>query len=180
MSASKLVSSLGRGVPAVAAVTALVLLVACAGPSTESEDADDDGAGGNTLLAEWTGPYGGVPAFDRMELAELEPALQTGMERQLSEIDAIAADPAAPTFANTIAAMERAGKDFERVMTFWSIWSGNLSTPEFREVQQEMAPKLAEFQSKITQNQALFQRIRAVYEGEEMATLSPTSSASCG
>ena len=130
-------------------------------------------AADNGLLAEWSGLYGGVPAFDRMELGRLKPALEAGMAEQLAEIDAIAADPAPPTFANTIEALERAGRTLDRVMTYWGIWSSNLSNPEFRDIQQEMAPRLADFRTKITQNAALFERIRAVYEGDEMATLRP-------
>jgi peptidyl-dipeptidase Dcp len=127
----------------------------------------------NLLLAEWTGPYGGVPAFDRMDLADVKPALEAGMAMNLEEIDAIAGDPAAPTFDNTIVALERTGRDLGRVFSYWGIWSANLSTPEFREIQQEMAPKLSEFFSKVTQNDALFARVKAVYEGEEMESLRP-------
>ena len=128
---------------------------------------------GKVLLAEWTGPYGGVPAFDKMALDDLKPALETGMERSLADIDAIANSTEPPTFENTIVAMEGSGRDLDRVFTFWGLWSGNLSTPEFREIQGEMAPKLAEYRSKITQNAALFARLKAVYEGEEMKSLRP-------
>jgi peptidyl-dipeptidase Dcp len=128
---------------------------------------------GNPLLAEWTGPYGGVPAFDRMEIADLEPALEAGMAMQLEEIDAIVNDPEPPTFDNTIVALERAGRDLSRVFSYWGVWRSNRSSPEVREVQQRMAPRIAEFSSRITQNRALFQRIRAVYEGDEMKTLEP-------
>jgi peptidyl-dipeptidase Dcp len=146
-----------------AAIVVVASLVAC----TEYDRS------ANPLLAEWTGPYGGVPAFDRMDLDALKPALETGMALKLEEIDAIANHPEPPTFSNTIVAMERAGRDVDRVLTYWGIWSGNRSTPEFREIQSEMAPRLAEFRSKITQNAALFARIRAVYEGDEMASLRP-------
>ncbi len=128
---------------------------------------------GNVLLAEWTGPYGGVPAFDKMDLDDLKPALETGMERSLADIDAIANSTEPPAFENTIVAMERSGRDLDRVFTFWGLWSGNLSTPGFREIQGEMAPRLAEYRSKITQNSALFARIKAVYEGEETKSLRP-------
>ena len=97
-------------------------------------------ADGNVLLADWQGPYGGVPAFDRMDLAAVKPALEAGMAQNLAEIDAIVADPAPPTFENTILAMERAGKPLARAFTYWGIWSGNLSSPEFRAIQGEMAP----------------------------------------
>lgn len=127
----------------------------------------------NVLIAEWTGPYGGVPAFDRLDLADLRPALEEGMGRELAEIDAIARDPAPPTFENTIAALEDVGRDLDRVYAYMGIWSSNLSSPEFREIDMEMAPRLAEHRTKITQNAALFDRIRAVYESGEADSLRP-------
>ena len=127
----------------------------------------------NILLEDWSGPYGGVPPFDRMVLADLEPALEAGMEASLAEIDAIASRSDPPTFENTIIAMERAGRLLDRVYPFYGIWSSNLSTPEFREIEREMAPRLAEFNSKIVQNAALFARIEAVYKGNEMSALQP-------
>ena len=163
-----------RNFPELAVIAAMVLVVGCGDKSTDmtGQSAEVD-AGGNVLLADWTGPYGGVPAFDKMDLAALKPALEAGMAMNLEEIDAIANNPESPSFANTILAMERAGRDLERVFSYWGIWSGNRSTPEFREIQQEMAPKLSEFRSKITQNQALFERIKAVYESDEMQSLRP-------
>jgi peptidyl-dipeptidase Dcp len=147
---------------------AMALVAGCGEYGTVNYDATD-----NVLLAEWTGPHGGVPAFDEMDLELLKPALEAGMARQLEEIDVIAADPEPPTFANTIVAMERAGRDLDRVYSYWGIWSSNRSSPEFREIQQEMAPKLSEFRTKITQNEALFARVKAVYESDEMKALSP-------
>lgn len=118
----------------------------------------------NVLLQEWTGPYGGVPAFDKMTVEAVKPALERGMSISLQEIDTIANNPAAPTFENTIVAMERSGEALNRAFTYYGIYSSNLSSPEFREVQKEMAPKLSEYSSKISQNQPLFERIKAVYE----------------
>ena len=149
----------------VTGLTALALIVACAGQTTETtHDSDGGSVESNVLLAAWTGPYGGVPAFDKMELEVLKPALEAGMEKHLAEIDEIAQDTAEPTFENTIVAMERVGKDLDRVFAYYGVWSANRTTPEFREVQQEMAPKLSEFRSKITQNTQLFSRIKTVYE----------------
>ena len=152
---------------------ALILVAACAPTSETQDQAKDEHVEDNILLAEWTGPHGGVPAFDKMTLDAVKPALETGMARNLEEIDLIARNPEPPTFRNTIVAMEGSGRDLDRVLTYYGLWSANLSTPEFREIQQEMAPRLAEFQSKITQNAALFARIKAVYEGEEMESLRP-------
>jgi peptidyl-dipeptidase Dcp len=114
-----------------------------------------------------------VPAFERMELAELKPALERAMEAHLAEVDAIARDPSPPSFANTIVALERTGRDLDRVQVYYGIWSSNLSSPEFRAVQTEMAPKLSEHASRIVQNEALFARVRAVWEAREAAGLTP-------
>lgn len=122
----------------------------------------------NPLLAEWTGPHGGVPAFDKMDMAKLKPALLQGMELNLTELDAIANNPEPPTFDNTIVPMEAAGKPLQRAFTYFGIWSSNLSTPEFRQIQMEMAPKMSEFSSKIIQNQKLFERVKAVYDSAEV------------
>lgn len=135
----------------------------------ESQDANRE----NILLAEWTGPYDGVPAFDQMNLTHLRPALEAGMAEELAEVDVIANNPEPPTFENTIEAMERKGSTLDRVETYYGIWSSNLSSPEFREIQAEMSAKLAEFRNRIIQNTALFDRVRSVYESEEMQTLRP-------
>ena len=108
-----------------------------------------------------------------MQLDDLKPALQQGMALNLAEIEAIANNPEPPTFANTIAEMERAGSTLNRIFTYWGIWSSNKSSPEFRAIQTEMSPKLSAFFSQITQNEALFARVKAVYESEELASLTP-------
>ncbi len=154
--------------------TAMLALGLAASASSQTMNMNSTSApAGNVLLAEWTGPYGGVPAFDKMDLQALKPALEEGMARNLAEVEAIANSPEPPTFKNTIVALEKTGRDLGRVFTYWGLWGGNLSTPEFRRIQAEMAPKLSEFNSKITQNKALFDRIKAVYEGKEKATLRP-------
>jgi peptidyl-dipeptidase Dcp len=127
----------------------------------------------NPLLEKWSGPYQGVPAFDRYQVAQFEPALEVGMADQLAEIDKIAGDPAAPSFANTIAAVERAGRTLTRVVSVYGVWSSTLSTPEFQAVEQKMAPKLAAFQDRITQNEPLFRRIEAVYQARQSSGLNP-------
>ena len=135
------------------------------------EPANASNEAGNLLLSAYDGPYGGVPHFDEMSLDGLKPALEAGMARNLAEIEAIANNSEPPTFANTIVALEKSGNDLGRVFTYWGIWSANLSSPDFRAVQQEMAPQLSEFFSKITQNEKLFARVKAVYESDELKTL---------
>jgi peptidyl-dipeptidase Dcp len=125
----------------------------------------------NPLLAPWTGPYGGVPPFDAVRVEQFKPALEAAMAEALAAIDRIAADPAPPTFENTLAAMERSGRTLDRVGRLYGVWGGNLSSPEFQAVQREMAPKLAAFDDTITQNEPLFRRIDAVYQGRGAAGL---------
>jgi len=150
-------------------VSLALALAACAAPAESVAEPET----ANPLLAPWTGPYGGVPPFDRMDLAELRPALEEGMASALAQYEAIANDPRPATFQNTIVAMERVGRPLDRALTLWGIWSSNLSSPEFREIQGEMAPRLSEFQSKITQNEALFARVRAVHESDAKRRLRP-------
>ncbi|MCQ8847825.1 M3 family metallopeptidase [Alteromonas stellipolaris] len=125
----------------------------------------------NVLLQEFKGPYGGVPAFDKMKLEDLKPALEKAMELNLKEIDEIANNPEPPTFENVIVAMERSGSELSRVFRYYGIWSANKSSPEFRAIQVEMSPKLSAFSTKITQNEKLFERVKAVYESDELSTL---------
>ncbi|MGB5580610.1 MAG: M3 family metallopeptidase [Woeseia sp.] len=134
-------------------------------------DAGNDA--GNVLLSAYSGPYGGVPHFDRMDVAGLEAALEAGMARTLAEIDAIANNPEPPNFVNTIIAYERAGEDLDRVYTYDGIWGSNLSSPEYRAIDARMAPRLAAYRSKINQNDALFQRVKSVYESAEFKSLPP-------
>jgi len=154
----------------------LLVLLACVGctstqvpvPPQQAQDVTQaQQALGNPLLAEWTGPYGGVPAFDKMNLADLKPAIEKGMALQLAEIDAIADNPAPATFENTIEALEKAGEPLNRAFIYYGIWGSNLSSPEFRAIQAELAPKISEFSSKISQNEKLFQRIKTVYQNAQ-------------
>ena len=130
-------------------------------------------AADNPLLRPWGGPHGGVPPFDQAKVEQFQPALEAAMAEELAEIDAIAANPEPPTFENTIAAMERTGRTLERVFTVYGVFSSTMSTPEFQAVEREMAPKVAAFGDRITQNEKLFARIAAVYETREQAGLSP-------
>ncbi|HEY5075103.1 MAG TPA: M3 family metallopeptidase [Pyrinomonadaceae bacterium] len=117
----------------------------------------------NPLLANWEGPYGGVPPFDKVQIALFKPALESAMMMNLMEIGNIARNSAAPTFENTIVAMERAGQMLDRVSTIYGVWGSTMAGPEFQAVQREMAPKRAAFNDQITQNEPLFKRIEAVY-----------------
>ena len=125
----------------------------------------------NPLLAAWTGPYGGVPPFDKVKVADFAPAIEAGMAEELAQIDAIAGNPAPPTFENTIAAMEKTGEAGNRAGMIYAIWSGTLSTFELRGVDRTLQPKIAAHGDRILQNTALFKRVDAVYQARETSGL---------
>ena len=127
----------------------------------------------NPLLAEWQGPYGGVPAFDKMDLTQIKSAIEEGMALNLTEVDMIANAEDAPTFDNTIVALERTGRDLSRALIYYRIWSSNMNSEEFREIQAEMAPKLSAFYSKITQNPKLVTRVTEVFNSDAAQSLPP-------
>jgi peptidyl-dipeptidase Dcp len=130
-------------------------------------------ASANPLVAPWAGPYGGVPPFDVVKTADLGLALEIGMAEQLAAIEKITAEPAAPTFDNTIAALERSGRTFVRVQSIYYTLTGCMSDDALRAVEQEMSPKLAAFEDRIYQDEKLFARIAEVYESRESPDLSP-------
>src|SRR5436190_19441170 len=96
----------------------------------------------NPLLEKWTAPYGGLPPFDKVKIADFKPALEAAMAENLAEIDAIASNKTAPTFENTFLPLEKSGDTLNRVQTIFGIWSANLNTAEFQPIQAEMQPKL--------------------------------------
>lgn len=143
-------------------------IIGCADDPNKIEE---DNSSANILLQDWTGDYGDLPAFDKMALQDIKPAFEKAMKLNLAEIDVIANNSEAATFENTIVEMEKAGSVFRRVLTYYGIWRSNLSSPEFRKIQAEIAPKLSEFRSKITQNEKLFSRIKTVYDNAQKEPL---------
>ena len=125
------------------------------------------------LLAKWTGPHGGVPAFDKVKIEDFKPALLAAMDEQRKEVDAIAKSAEPPTFENTVAALEDAGRALDRVETVYDIWASTMNTADFKPVEQEMAPVLAKFRDELPQNTALFKRVEAVYNAPDKAKLTP-------
>lgn len=144
-------------------------------PETSLEMIPDDAAlsASNPVYAAWTGPYGGVPPWDRVRVEHFRPAIEKAMADQLANIDRITANPAAATFANTIAAMEKSSRALDRVGTIYGVWGSNMSSPEFRAIESDLDALFAAHGDRITQNPALWERIRTVYEGREAAGLTP-------
>jgi len=139
-------------------------------PTASSEPAVAEPVAVNPLLEPWTGPYGGVPPFDKVQLSDFRPGLEQSMAMALEAVDRIAKDPQPATFDNTLAALERATRAFDRAVAVYGVWSGSKNTDEFQAIEQEMEPKLAGFVDKITQNAELFRRIEVVYQAKDSLT----------
>ena len=117
----------------------------------------------NILLAEWTGPYDGVPPWDQVKPELFAEAFQFSIDEQRREYQAIANNAEAPTFANTMEAMERAGQRLGRVQAVFGVMTDNLSTPAYQALDKEWSPKLSAASDEITLDPKLFARVETLY-----------------
>ena len=125
------------------------------------------------MLTKWTGPYGGVPPFAKVKVAQFAPGFEAAMNEERREIDAIAKSTEPATFENTILPFENAGRRLNDLETIYDIWQSTMADKDFQTVEREVAPKLAAFADEIVQNEKLFQRIAAVYASPEKSKLTP-------
>ncbi len=117
----------------------------------------------NPLLEEWNTPFE-VPPFSQIETDDYLEAMTVAMEEQNEEIAAIVNNPAAPTFANTILAYDNSGALLSRVAAVFYCIAGTDGDDAIKAVQLELSPLLTAHSSNISLNEALFQRIKSVYE----------------
>ncbi len=125
------------------------------------------------LLQPWTGPYDGVPPFDKVTPAKLREAMLEGIELQRADIAAIANNPEPPTFANTLAAMELAGEPLDRASNIYGVMTSNIGGEAYDAVDTELSPILSAASDEITFNEKLFQRIKTVADNADAMGLSP-------
>ena len=123
------------------------------------------------LIRPWPGPYGGVPPWDQARPELFPEAFDAALAEQRAEIDAIAAGVAAPTFENTIVAMERSGQMLDRVLRLFGVLRQNISTPQIQALDREWQPKLAAADDEIVFNPGLFARIETLYRSLPNSTL---------
>ncbi len=114
------------------------------------------------LLQPWTGPYGGVPPWDRVTADKLKAAILEGIELQRAEYAAIADNPEPPTFANTQVANQIAGEPLGRALTLFGVMTGNIGSADYQTLAREVSPILTQAGNEITFNEKLFQRIKYV------------------
>ncbi|MGA2587129.1 MAG: M3 family metallopeptidase [Candidatus Aminicenantales bacterium] len=126
----------------------------------------------NPFFIAWDTPFE-TPPFDKIKDAHYMPAFQAGMDRQKKEIEAITNNPDAPTFANTLEALERSGELLTKVSNvFYNLTSSN-TNDEMQKTQSAVAPLLAKHQDDINLNQKLFQRVKAVNDQRDKLGLNP-------
>ena len=130
-------------------------------------------AAGNPLLATWTGPHGGVPAFDKYKIEQFKPALMAAIEHSRGQLKGIALVKSVPTFDNTIAAFENSGRELTRVGAMFNVYTSTMSSKPMQAVEQELTPIYAAYSDEITQNGPLFNRIKTVYDARETSGLNP-------
>lgn len=117
----------------------------------------------NPLLSDWTTPFE-LPPFDAIETEHFKQAFDVALEKSVADVDRIAENDEAPTFENTIEAMERAGETLGDVAGVFFNLSGAHTNPDLQAIERDMAPRFADHRSKIMLNAALFARIDALYE----------------
>ncbi len=126
----------------------------------------------NPFFEKWDTPFG-VPPFGKIKTEHFLPAIQEGMKQHRREVDGIAKDPAPPTFASTVAALDRAGLLLERSTAVFQNLSSAETSDALQAVQKQVAPMLAAHRDDIALDPALFQRVKAVWEARATLTLDP-------
>ena len=117
----------------------------------------------NPLLADWIGPEGGVPPWDKVSPDLFPDAITQGLAERRAEYRRIADNPAAPTFANTVVPMQLAGARLGRVLAMFGTLTSNMNTLAYQALDREWSPKLAAAQDEITFDRTLFARIEAIH-----------------
>jgi peptidyl-dipeptidase Dcp len=142
--------------------------------STSATAADTKFGPSNPFYSPSTLPFQ-APPFDKIKDEDYEPAIEAGMAQQLAEIQAIADNPAAPTFENTLVAMQKTGQLFRRVTAVFGAVSQANSNPVLLAVQEKESPKFAAHYDAIYLNTKFFARVAAVYQQRDSLKLDPES-----
>ena len=129
-------------------------------------------AADNPFFSEWNTPFG-VPPFDEIKLEHYAPAFEEGMKQNKAEVAAIAESPAAPTFENTVEALERSGDLLDRVAMVFFAMKSSMTNDDLQAIAKDIVPKLSEHSDEIRLSEPLFRRIEAVYEQKDDLDLTP-------
>lgn len=152
-------------------VTTMILGVfSCNSKKQEVEDPVNK-LSSNPLLHIWAGNYNGFPPFDKIKIEHFKPAFEKLLIDDSLRIRTIAESNEAPTFQNTLEALEKNQVHFNNFLNLFYVWSSNLSTPEFQKLEEEIQPRVAAYFDKIYQNSKIFARIESVYNSDSLKSL---------
>lgn len=145
-------------------LTIWMLLSGCNTEQTEMSETT------NPFLMEWDTPYQ-TPPFDKIKQSHYLPAFNAAIQKHNEEIDAIAKNPEAATFENTIAALDYSGRDLAKVENVFNAMQGALTNDALQGIAKEVSPLLSSHSDELTLNAALFERIKKVYDQREALDL---------
>ncbi|MFO7867350.1 MAG: M3 family metallopeptidase [Candidatus Aminicenantes bacterium] len=143
-------------------LAAVLCAAACA---KESGTGSESGEDMNAFFIDWETPYG-VPPFDLIKVEHYLPAFREAVKQHQQEIETIASNPEEPNFENTLAALEKSGALLRKVQNVFSVLNGSMTNDEMQKIDEQVTPLLSNHRDDIMFNQALFERIKAVYDQE--------------
>ncbi len=136
-------------------ISLLIMIYSCNSTSNKGTD--------NPFFSEFSTPNG-VPPFDQIKAEHFLPAFKEGMARHNAEIDSIVNNPEAPTFENTVVALDESGRMLDRVGAVLSVMTGTMSDSVYQSIEKEITPMRTEHYDNINFNEKLFERIKAVHD----------------
>lgn len=126
----------------------------------------------NPFFTEWATPYG-IPPFDQIKNEHFMPAIEQGMQQHLEEIDVIVNNQEAPTFSNTIEAMDYSGRLLSKTLAVFFNLESAETNDSLQKIAEEISPLLSEHNDKVSMNEKLFDRVKTVYNNRESENLTP-------
>jgi peptidyl-dipeptidase Dcp len=158
---------------------AISLFSAACNSKKEEKTTTNEGSAVNPLVQKWEDRYNGIPPFDKVKIEDFIPAEELAIAEQRAEINLITSNKEAPTFANTIEAMEKTGITKKRVEAVYYVWQSSMGSTALDSIQEILEPRIAGFADSISQNTALFKRIETVYNSPEKEKLTPEQQRLC-
>ena len=154
--------------------TSIFIALGAAGATAQTGTAAANFGPSNPFYAPSTLPFQ-APPFDKIKDSDYQPAIDAGMAQQIGEVEAIASNPAPPTFENTVVAFERTGQLLTRVWAAFNCVTGANTGDELQKVQEYEAPRLAAHQDAIFLNAKIFARVKTIYDQRASLHLNPES-----
>lgn len=139
--------------------------ISSAEPETQSESTRE-----NPLLKAWNTPFN-IPPFDSIKDEDYMPAVNNAVKALRAEVEAITNNPDAPTFENTIVALEKTGDELSRIIRLFSSITGTDTNDELKALQVKIYPMLTREQDAISLNSTLYEKVAAVYASRESLNL---------